>query len=190
MRSNGYKPDKEEKPLLDASAKTVFPSDVKKNPALYADTLVHWIGIVKDVIIKDDSSNISTVVFAVDQKYWDYIEDYSIQDEIMFVSPIGEGEFHVLVQLELTAEQKEKLKDMPAEQTLFFCYGHVIEDAELPALKASYIKTVDYKYYSTKIFSYKIKRDKEGRVVTNKYGMPETDEFKMLKVARRGQNKD
>lgn len=189
MRSNGYKPDKDENLLLDASSRAIFPSDVKKNTSHYLDSLVHWIGIVTDVVIID-SSNISNIVFTMDHKYWDYIEDYSIQDEVMFLSPLGEGEFHMLVQLELTPDQKEKLKNMPQEKTLFLCYGKVIEDTSLPALKASYIKTVDYKYYSTKIFSYTIKRDKEGLVVTDKSGKPQTDEFKFLKVARRGQNKD
>jgi hypothetical protein len=189
MHSNSYKPDADEKQLLEKAARAVFPLDVKKNPAAYIDTAVHWIGIVKDVIILDSNNN-STVLFTLEQKYWDYVEDYSIQDEVMFLSPEGEGEFHAVAQLELTDEQKQKLRKMPEEQTLFFCYGNIIADNTLPAMKISYIKTVDYKYYSTKIFSYKIKRGGDGRVLTDKTGRPQTDDLKFLKVAGRGQNKD
>jgi hypothetical protein len=82
------------------------------------------------------------------------------------------------------------LRRMPELQILFFCYGTIIADNTLPAMKATYIKTVDYKYYSTKIFSYKIKRNEEGRVVTYENGRPAIEEFKVLKVAGRGQNKD
>jgi hypothetical protein len=189
MRSNSYKADAAEKQLLGKITTALFPSDIKKNPPAYIDTPIHWIGIVKDVIILD-SNNSSTVLFTLEQKYWDYIEDYSIQDEVMFLSPEGEGEFHAVVQLTLTDEEKQKLRKLPDEQTLFFCYGTIIADNTLPAMKATYIKTVDYKYYSTKIFSYKIKRDDEGRVVTDKVGRPQPDDLKFLKVAGRGQNKD
>jgi hypothetical protein len=189
MKSNSYKADDAEKKLLEKTSKALFPSDIKKNPQAYIDTPIHWIGIVKDVIIPD-SNNSSTVLFTLEQKYWDYIEDYSIQDEVMFLSPEGEGEFHAVIQLTLTDEEKQKLRRMPEEQTLFFCYGNIIADNTLPAMKATYIKTVDYKYYTTKIFSYKIKRDEEGHVVTDKAGRPQPDDLKFLKVAGRGQNKD
>jgi hypothetical protein len=108
----------------------------------------------------------------------------------MFLSLEGEVEFHEVVHLTLTDEEKQKMRKMPEQQTLFFCYGTIIAGNTLPAMKATYIKTVDYKYYSTKIFSYKIKRDEEGRVVTDKAGRPQTDDLKFLKVAGRGQNKD
>jgi hypothetical protein len=189
MKSNSYKADDTEKRLLEKTSNALFPSDIKKNPQAYIDIPIHWIGIVKDIIILD-SNNSSTVLFTLDQKYWDYVEDYSIQDEVMFLSPEGEGEFHAVVQLTLTDEEKQKLRKMPELQTLFFCYGTIIADNTLPAMKATYIKTVDYKYYSTKIFSYKIKRNEEGRVVTYENGRPAIEEFKMLKVAGRGQNKD
>jgi hypothetical protein len=189
MKSNSYKADADEKILLEKSVRSLFPSDIEKNPQAYIDTPVHWIGVVKDIIILD-SNNSSTVLFTLEQKYWDYVEDYSIQDEVMFVSPEGEGEFHAVVQLTLTDEEKQKLRKMPEQQTLFFCYGTIIADNTLPAMKATYIKTVDYKYYSTKIFSYKIKRDDKGRVVTDNAGRPQTDDLKFLKVAGRGQNKD
>src|SRR5689334_16187504 len=96
-----------------------------------------------------DIDDTSAIIFTLEQKYWDYIEDYSVQDEVMFLSPEGEGDFHTLVRLKLTDEEKDKIKKMPEDKTLFFCYGKIVEDSDLPALRADYIKTVQYKYYST-----------------------------------------
>jgi len=189
MQSNPYRPDKSEKPFMEASVKSIFPSDVKKDSGAYIDTPIHWIGIVKDVVIQD-SNDISAVLFTLEQKYWDYIEDYSVQDEVVFVSPEGEGDFRMLVQLKLTDEEREKIKKMPGDKTLLFCYGRIISDNDLPVLKAGYIKIVDYKYYSTNIFSYKVKRDSKGQVAINKRGGTELDDFKFLRVAKPGQNKD
>jgi hypothetical protein len=115
MRSNPYKPDDWENPLLHIA------------PSLYADSFVHWIGLVKEVMI-NDSLGVSAISFTLEQKYWDYIEDYSIQDEVMFVSPPGEGDFILQVpQILLTEEDKEVLKKMAEEKKLFFCYGRLKE---------------------------------------------------------------
>lgn len=91
MSSNPYKPDGWEKPYYDSSLKTAFPSDLIKQPDKYSDKLIHLIGIVDSIYI--DSNK--TVTFQLENKYWDYVEDYSIQDEKMFVSEKGEGKFLV-----------------------------------------------------------------------------------------------
>ena len=185
MSSNPYRPDNWEKPYYDSSLKSAFPSDLARHPDKYLDKLIHLIGVVDSVYF--DSSN--NVTFRLDNKYWDYIEDYSIQDEKMFVSEKGDGKFLVTLS-NSSPEQIADFKRFPSENKLFLVYGNFKELAHtLPVLIARQIKYIDFKLYTTKVFSYEIQRDKNGEVVTDKKGNVQMTNFKFLKVAKRGQNK-
>jgi len=185
MSSNAYKPDKWEKIYYDSSLKTAFPSDLVKHPDKYLNKLIHLIGIVDSVYI-DSNEN---VIFRLENKYWDYTEDYSIQDEKMFVSEKGDGEFLVTLS-NISPQQFADFKKFPAEKKLFLVYGNFIElTYNLPVLTARQIKYIDYELYTTKVFSHEIERDKNGDVVTDKKGKIKTTNLHFLKVANAGQNK-
>lgn len=185
MSSNQYKPDNWEKPYYDSSLKTAFPSDLTKHSEKYLEKLIHLIGIVDSVYI--DSGKI--VTFRLENKYWDYIEDYSIQDEKMFVSGKGDGKFLVTLS-NISPEQFESFKRFPSENKLFLVYGIFKELANgLPVLSARQIKYIDYELYTTKIYSYEILRDKNGDVVTDKKGKVQTTNFTFFKVPKAGQIK-
>lgn len=185
MSSNAYKPDSWEKPYFENSVKNAFPSDLVKNPEKYANKLIHLIGVV-DSVYTDTSK---TVTFRLENKYWDYIEDYSIQDEKMFVSEKGDGKFLVTL-TNVSPEQFEGLSNFPTEQKLFLVYGDFKGSVDnIPVLAARQIKYIDYDFYTTKVFSYEIQRDKNGEVVTDKKGKYQLANFKFLKVAQAGQNK-
>jgi hypothetical protein len=185
MSSNQYKPDKWEKSYYDSSLKTAFPSDLIKHSEKYLEKLIHLIGIVDSVYI--DSSK--SVTFRLENKYWDYIEDYSIQDEKMFVSEKGDGKFLVTLS-NISFEQFENFKKFPAEKKLFLTYGIFKGLANgLPVLSSRQIKYIDYELYTTKVFSYEILRNKNGDVVIDKKGEVQMTNLRFLKVAKAGQNK-
>ncbi len=185
MSSNPYKPDNWEKPYYDSSLKSAFPSDLTNHPDKYLNKLIHLIGIVDSVYI-DSSRN---VTFRLENKFWDYIEDYSIQDEKMFVSEKGDGNFFVTIS-NISSEQFEDFKKFPAENKLFLVYGNFEKlTNNFPVLAARQIKYIDYEFYTTKVFSYEIQRDKNGNVVTDKKGKVQTTNFNFLKVPKAGQNK-
>ena len=185
MSSNQYKPDDWEKSYYDSSIKTAFPSDLIKHQDRYLNKLIHLIGVVDSVFI-DSSKN---VTFLLENKYWDYIEDYSIQDEKMFVSEKGDGKFLVTLS-NISPEQFEDFKRFPEEHKLFLVYGNFKElTNNLPVLAAQQIKYIDYEFYTTKVFSYEIQRNKSGDVVTDKKGKVQLTNFNFLKVANAGQNK-
>ncbi|MFT3702629.1 MAG: hypothetical protein QM802_09675 [Agriterribacter sp.] len=185
MSSNSYKPDEWEKPYFDSSIRSAFPSDLIKHPEKYTDKLIHLIGIVDSVYI-DSSKNITVLL---ENKFWDYIEDYSIQDEKMFVSEKGDGKFLVTLP-DIGTGQFEALQKFPAENKLFLVYGNFKGlTNNLPVLSAAQIKYIDYEFYSTKIFSYEVERNKDGEIVTDKNGKPKLTNLKFLKVAKAGQNK-
>ena len=184
MSSNPYKPADWEKRYYDSAVKTVFPSDLNRSPEKYKARLIHLIGIVDSVYL--DSFTINIVL---ENKYWDYIEDYSIQDEVMFVSPKGDGKFMVTLP-KTTADEVEVVNRFRAEKKLLLVYGNFIHTlGGIPALDAVQIKYIDYKWYSTNIFSYEVKRNKNGEVEVNKKGKLTMDNFSFIKVAHAGQNK-
>lgn len=129
------------------------------------------------------------MTFLLTNKYWDYVEDYSIQDEVMFVSEKGDGRFLVTVS-GIDPEQLEAVKHFPEEKKLFLVYGTFKEIANnYPVLTALKIKYIDYELYTTKVFSYEVARDEKGEVITGKKGDIGMTNFNFLKVAHRGQNK-
>ena len=58
----------------------------------------------------------------------------------------------------------------------------------LPVLDGIAMRIIHEQFYSTKIFSYKAKRDSSGMVILNGKGYPELDDFKVLKIAGPGEN--
>jgi len=188
MSSNPYKPDGWEKPYYDSSIKTAFPSDLIKSPDNYKDKLIHLIGIVDSVYITNTDST-TAATFLLDNKYWDYTEDYSIQDEVMFVSEKGDGKFWITLP-DIKPELAESIRKFADEQKLFFVYGNFKDLSNgYPMLAAQQIKYIDYEFYTTHVFYYEIERDKKGDVVVGKKGKVQLTNFKFLKIAQAGQNK-
>lgn len=185
MSSNPYKPDSWEKPFYDSAIKAAFPSDLIKYPERYKDKSIHLIGVVDSVFVDENNR----VTFLLNNKYWDYIEDYSIQDEVMFVSEKGDGKFWVTLS-EISPEQLEEAKRFPSEKKLFLVYG-IFKDVSnnYPVLTAQQVKYIDYELYTTNVFSYEVQRNKKGEIVTDKKGKVQMTNFKFLKVAKKGQNK-
>jgi hypothetical protein len=188
MSSRSYKPDDWEKPYFDNSIKTAFPSDLIKFPEKYKDKLIHLTGIA-DSVYAVTLDSLPVVYVLLDNKYWDYIEDYSIQDEVMFISGKGDGKF--LVSLTgITPGQLESLKNFPKEKKLFFVYGNFKETMNsYPVITAQQIKFIDYEWYTEKIYSYEVKRDNDGNVETDKKGKVLMTNFHFFKIAGKGQNK-
>ena len=185
MSSNPYKPDNWEKPFYDSAIKTAFPSDLINYPEKYKDKSIHLIGVVDSVVVDENNR----VTFLLNNKYWDYIEDYSIQDEVMFVSEKGDGKFWVTLS-EINPEQLEEVKRFPEEKKLFLVYGSFKElENNYPVLSAQQVKYIDYELYTTNVFSYEVMRNKKGIVMTGKKGKVQMTNFKFLKIAKKGQNK-
>lgn len=185
-----YKPEAWEEPLLKESTKEYMPSDVIKNPEKYKGEFIHWIGIVDTFYLQEkDNEVITDLVF--DQKYYDYIEDFSIQQETMFISPFGEGKFILRKTMTKTAADsvKEFLNYLVQDKSLGFCYGNFVELKEsLPILESKGVRFIPEAYYATNIFSYEVERDSLGNVVIGEDGFPSLTNFKMLKLAGPGKN--
>lgn len=190
-----YCPLKWEEPLFKASNKGIFPSDVRKNPEKYKEVVINWFGVIDSSKFSITNDTIEMTLY-LEQKYYNYIEDFSIQKERIFLSPLGEGKFifkgrkcRIDPELEWDKE-KEMLKKIAKKGNLAICYGKVMGLNELnqPIISKGAVRFVHEKWYSTNIATYKVKRDSMGKVILNKRGCPEIEDFKFLKIPGPGKN--
>lgn len=189
--SRDYIPESWEESIFFRVDRSIFPTDIRNKSEEHKGKFVNWLGLIKDVnITKKSNTDTSILKLVVEQKYWDYIEDFSIQDEQIFLSPKGEGEFMYIFEFPSDVDRENRLKKEVENKSLGMFYGYVFLDSltQMPILKGEELKFFDYKMYTTKIFSYTVKRNKNGDVVM-KNGKPVQDKFEFLKVAMPGQNK-
>ena len=188
--SRRYQPLEWEEPLYASSTKAVFPSDLRKHPDNYTDEIIHWVGIIKDYELTDGEKRI--LELTIDQKYWDYIEDFSIQTETIFLSSAGEGLFRFVIESTspLSYEEQEKeLADMVNREDLALVYGKLHDfDGDVPILQGLGLRTIHEMYYSTKIWYYEIERNADGSVAVDENGWPIKTNFKSLTIPKAGEN--
>lgn len=92
--TNRYTPVSEwERSVYDKSSKTVFPRDVIANPQAHHQTLVAWPGVLRSAYYETRVDGQTVVNLVVEHHYFDWLEDRSVQKEIYFLSPRGEGTF-------------------------------------------------------------------------------------------------
>lgn len=188
--SRYYKTLDWEDDLLAQSDLSIFPSDILNNPDKYDGNIVHWVGIIDTFDIYEDETGTFANIM-LDQKYYDYIEDYSIQTETIFLSPIGEGKFYY--KMKVTNPSRDSLITILETHTslknLAFCYGQYSGLRNgIPGIEGLGMRVIHEKYYATTIFSYIVERDSLGSVVINDNGYPALTEFKILKVPEAGEN--
>lgn len=185
-----YKPTEAEAPLWKQADRSIFPSDVRRDLAASKGAMVQWIGIVREMnfIPWNDQYCLE---LKLEQRHWDYVEDSSVQQEKIFLSPLGEGTFYFInpIQQGRLEEAKAELVKMAAPPNLALVYGMVADlRSGDPLLHGNFVKLVDESHYATNIFQYEVKRDETGRVVLNEKGMPQLTNFEVLKFAEPGRN--
>ena len=88
--TKAYGPRSEyEQGLFAKARRDIYPDDVRKEVSRYTAETVLWTGIIMDV----PTVSSSTWRMRIEHHYWDWLEDYSVQKEIAFLSPRGEGMF-------------------------------------------------------------------------------------------------
>jgi hypothetical protein len=108
-----------------------------------------WTGIIKAVQPTQIAGGRGLRVF-VEHHYWDFIEDYSIQRAIAFLSPRGEGPFEVLFAFDIPAE-KVLVGDMA------IVYGSpsgMADDGRRILLDGAVLRTIRRELYATDIWDY------------------------------------
>ncbi|UZR95710.1 hypothetical protein [Chondrinema litorale] len=190
--SRMYKTQEWETKYYTKSTRCILPDDIKTKPDrfLELDTLLNWVGVIRSYETKLVGDT-GVITLTIDHKYWDFIEDFSIQDEIMFISPYGEGEFKYSTQhLNYTKPRLDSLVTQINIDDLIICYGKLDHmENDTPVLNNYGLRFIPYKLYTTKVMSYKVAKDSiTGSTLCND-NMCQVSEMKLLKVPEMGQNK-
>jgi len=77
-----------EKQALDRANRNVFPDDIRSDLTRYRNTLIAWPGVVLGTEFVEQQDKIE-IQFVLEHHYYDWLEDFSIQREKIFLSPRG-----------------------------------------------------------------------------------------------------
>jgi hypothetical protein len=155
--------DDAEKELLSQAHRDVFPDDVRADLEGHRDHVVLWSSIVKAI----DESDPSAVTVRFEHHYWDFIEDYSVQKAIAFLSPRGEGDFEVA----FSATPGFAVGDM----ALVYGTPERVEPDGTIVLAPRSVRTLRKELYATDVWDYGRAYLLEG----------DTTDFKVLRVPLR-----
>lgn len=163
-----YKPSSEmEKREFGLSNRKLYPDDVRKFPIQYKSVVVAWPGIiVESTLQKHDNGN--EMILLLEHHYYDWIEDFSIQKEKIFLSPRGEGLFQASWSFgEYTDTKKVKKMTDPGNMAIVYGTPEKIE-GKIIFIKTTYIRLIDKQWFRTDIIDY----GREGEPVTLGKGSP------------------
>jgi len=136
----------------------VYPNDVRPNIVNYFDTLVAWPGLIKeDSFYRSDDQVVLELL--LEHRYYDWLEDYGMQREKIFLSPRGEGLFKTTWLLKPEAADIGMfniLKKTTAKGNLVIVYGYpdsITEDS-IVFLKSTYIRPFPKGYFRCDMIDY------------------------------------
>lgn len=132
------------------ASREIFPNDVRTDLERYRSSKVAWPGFVTDAqwLAKGDGFEVK---FKIEHHYYDWILDYSIQKEKIFLSPRGEGK------LETSCPSKPG-----QESQVLGMVGHLVIIYGVPlnveqgvvSLTCDFASTINRKWVRTDAFDY------------------------------------
>ncbi len=186
-----YKPVNIEQTYFAQSTRCFLPNDAKKlKNEIDRNKLLNWTGIINGVNIINDRDSLKFIII-VDHKYWDFIEDFSIQDEKIFLSEKGEGIFYFTKKYPLSYKPKlDSISNNYEINDFIICYGNLKNSFEnIPELNAQFSRVISNKFYSTKIWRYDVKKDENGKTICKEKNSYEIENLEILKIPKAEQNK-
>jgi hypothetical protein len=143
-----------EKQVFDRADRNIFPDDVNKSLADYENAVVAWPGIILENKFVEHSDQIE-IQFVLEHHYYDWLEDFSVQREKIFLSPRGEGLFRTswFIKKESNIEEMKKFS---SAGNLIIVYGTPtqVDDDKSILLKCIYMRGIDKQWYRTDMLDY------------------------------------
>lgn len=147
-----YKPISEwETKAFSKANREVYPNDVRGNFAAFDSARVAWPGIVLKAEPKNQDSIIE-IHFVIQHHYYDWLEDFSIQQERIFLSPRGEGVFETTWWVQPTADTSVIAQSV-GNMVIVYGIPSAVHDSSI-VLDAYYIREIERKWFATDIFDY------------------------------------
>jgi hypothetical protein len=143
-----------EKREFDRANRNVFPDDVRAAPSDHQNTIVVWPGIILDNKFIEHADQIE-IQFMLEHHYYDWLEDFSVQREKIFLSPRGEGLFRTSWFIKKESNLEE-MKKFAGPGNLIIVYGTPtqVNDDKSILLKCTYMRGIDKQWYRTDMLDY------------------------------------
>jgi hypothetical protein len=134
-----------EKQNFEQANRNIFPDDVRTDLPKLPNIMLVWPGAVLESKFIEHTDQLE-IQFTLEHHYYDWLEDYSIQKEIIFPSPKGEGIFRT----------SWFMKKASAPGNLIIVYGKPkqINDDKSITLTSTYIRGIDKQWYRTDMLDY------------------------------------
>lgn len=145
-KSRPYQPISDwEQIEYDKANRDVHPDDVKKDTEKYRDTTIAWVGIISEVEIIEKQDHYEVILLA-EHYYYDWIENFGPQTEIIFLSIRGEGKFKTKWAIKKSADISG-FKDDVGKMIIAYGIPHSIAD-EVILLNTTYIRLIENKWFA------------------------------------------
>ena len=139
---------------LQSANKEIYPNDVRADLQKYQSTKVAWPGIVTEATVTEKAGRVE-IRFSVEHHYYDWILDYSIQQEKIFLSPRGEGLFTTVCIVKPDTAQLRQFQSDTAPGNLLIVYGRPENvDEGVILLTCNFIRLFPKEWFRTDIFDY------------------------------------
>jgi len=132
----------------------VFPDDIRDSLNKYRDTVVAWPGIIQahNFAPYEDRVDLELVL---EHHYYDWLEDFSIQREKIFLSPRGEGLFYAIWPLKKDVDIEEFDKSvLNGDLVIVYGYPDTIFSDSTIMVRSTYIRSFLENYFRTDIMDY------------------------------------
>ena len=151
--SRAYSPASDmEASFMARASRTVFPQQVL-DPA--DEQLVVWAGIVRGVDAEDTDTGRPIVDLQVEHRYFDWIEDRSIQPERYFLSPKGEGHFRTRWLMPPKAPASWVMETVhQKDMVVVYGYPGIDEQGNVEMRRTEYIRLIPTELWRDDVLSY------------------------------------
>lgn len=153
--SRAYRPVSAwEQQAFDHANRNIFPDDVRASLANYQYSTIAWPGIILENKFIDHPDAIE-IQFVLEHHYFDWIEDFGMQRERIFLSPRGEGVFRTSWFIKKGANL-EDMKKFSSAENLVIVYGMPtkVNDDKSITVRCTYMRGIDKQWYRTDMLDY------------------------------------
>lgn len=149
-----YRPlPKWEKQYFEKARRDIFPNDVRMSQDEYAETLLVWTGIIKDISFEVVEGT-RVARFRIEHHYFNWIEDHCIQREVFLLSLRGEGIFKTASPVD-TPEDACFIEGFEVgDMIVAYGYPVLIEGAAIRFYPTVNMRAIKPKWFSTDVLNY------------------------------------
>jgi hypothetical protein len=153
-QSRHYKPISEwENQFYQIIDKNVWPNDVIENIDNYKNTLVGWVGIIEKFMTDESNIEYNIIGFYVKHHYFDWIEDFGIENKPIRLSSDGEGYFVCYYYAKKEADINELIKDIVGDCIINYGRPSEIDDGVI-ILTTEYLRIIPKIYVNQNWIKY------------------------------------